>query len=812
MKRGEQIEQVLHNLASPKRGHTFWGMVVWLIVASILLWAKHSAWLSNPNDIMFAKSPDSFKNYLTSAWHVQHGSSYVHFGGMNHPFGEHILFSPNQPIVSVAMQWWSRNVDDLSGHEIGIIHLLLVISIVFGVLIIYLLLRKLHLPVWYAGLAALGIALLSPQYNYFEGQFGLSHIWVLPMLLLLLCRYEERQSRRYQSLLIGILIWFAAQFHFYYLGISAIFLGFYTLFQIMLRFSWRNIWTRLSHLTVMVLLPYAALNIWVHWSDYCSDRPVAPIGFSDHLGRWEGVFLPYHYFPVQEWIHKYFNQVNELELEAQSYIGLVATVFTLWLLFKRRFRLFEPEWDQAAYHRVHKNYLRGICFSAFAILLFSLGIPFSINGLSWMADYLGPIRQFRGLGRFAWGFYYPINILIFYILWNKNRRLEISEKWMAIVKRLSTTLAKYFPGAVKWGLVLMPLLVLCAEAYYFQKPKTLQLMPNLTQRSVLASSPDHWLNKVDFGRIQALMPLPYYHVGSENLWLEAYYPLFQKVQYTALQTGVPDMGVNMSRSAVGRMVKSVQFALTACEAPAILSELPDNRPIALMIEPSYWEEVQIKYKHLVSKANLIYQGPELRIMTIVPDSVRSWSQQETINVSSEMNRIATIDVGGGWHSASSPMWYSSINFDSIVTSQHIFQGNGAGEGKTGDTTWIWQKPIPKGKYVFSIWIKADEDMGLRQELKIVENSQLENYFEARKIPLEIKTIVKGWALLEGIIDVEKKNSTVGVFIRHEQGNATFWYDEVLIRDARFNLYRREPPWVVQNNYWYKLANNGSNKN
>jgi hypothetical protein len=63
------------------------------------------------------------------------------------------------------------------------------------------------------------------------------------------------------------------------------------------------------------------------------------------------------------------------------------------------------------------------------------------------------------------------------------------------------------------------------------------------------------------------MPLPYYHSGSENLWLVEYYPLYQKVQYTAYHTGVPDMGVKLSRTAISRMVKSMQFSLLACEPP-----------------------------------------------------------------------------------------------------------------------------------------------------------------------------------------------------------------------------------------------------
>ena len=809
MKGVEQIEHTLHNLASPKRGHTFWGLVVVLAVASLFIWAKHGTWLKAPNEVMFSKSSDGFKNYMTSAWHVQQDSSYVHFGGMNYPFGDHVLFTDNQPILCAAIKWWSRNVFDVRDNVIGIIHLSLVISIIFGAGVIYLLLRKLHLPVWYAGVVAMGITFLSPQYNRFDGHFGLSHIWVLPMLLLLLCRYEERQSRRYQSLLIGILIWFSSQLHFYYLGVTAIFLGFYTLFQILQDFSVRNIWTRLSHIVVMVVLPFAVLNVWIHWSDYSPDRSAYPYGFTDYIGHWEGVFLPYEFFPMHQWIGLHLTKIRGLDFEAETYVGLAAFVFTLWLIFKRRFRLFEPEWEHAAYHRVHKNYLRGVCFAAFAILIFGLGFPFSIKGLEWMIDYLGPIRQFRGLARFTWAFYYAINVLLFYIIWNKSQRMQLEEKWIAWVSSKSNFVARHVTSFAKWSLALIPLIVLSWEAYYFQKHKLLPLMPSLAQHSVVAASPDHWLNKVDFGRFQALMPLPYYHVGSENIWLEVYYPLFQRVQYTALQTGVPDMGVNMSRLAIGRMVKSMQFSLLACEPPVLLSELPDNRPIALMIEMSKWDEMQKKYRHLIDKATPVYQNSELKIMALVPDSIRAWSQQEAQSIALE-DRRATIDAGDDFRSEIKPLWHASLHFDSNNTSEHIFQGKGAGQGNLGDTTWIWKKPMPKGTYDFSIWTKVDEDMGMTQEVKFLENSLADAHqisFRKETLRSEIKTIVNGWALYVLSFEVLEDQSTMGIFLHKKNANAPFWYDEVLIKDKNFNLYHRESGWVMRNNYWYKLPKN-----
>lgn len=793
MKGVEQIEHTIHNLRSPKRSHTFWGLLALLAVAFLLLWAKHNTWLPAPNDFMFSESPDGFKNYMTSTWHVRYDSSYTHYGGMGYPYGEHVLFTDNQPVISAGMQWWSKNVSDLTGRTVGLINIIQLFSMLFGAGVIFLLLRKLHLPVWYAGLAALAILFMSPQNIRFEAHFGLSHTWVFPLLLLLLCRYEELYSRRYLSLQIGFLVWFAAQLHFYYFGLSALFLALYTLIQLLTDPSWRNLRVRLSHLVVMVLLPFVLLNIWIHWSDYVTDRPANPWGFTTYIGYWEGILLPYESFPLYQWIDENIVKIRRVDAETQAYIGLAGTAFTVWLLFFRRLRPFEKEWDEIAYHRVHKNYLRGIFLTALILLIFSCGFPFAIKSMEWMVNYFGPLRQFRGLGRFTWSYFYVINVLLFYVLWNRSVRFKGFDSGKNVWFR--------------WVIALAPLALLGYEAFTFQKIRKLNLSPNVAQRSIAAPSPEHWLNKVDFSRFQALMPLPYYHVGSENIWLDIDGQHFRRMQTTAVQTGVPDMGVFMSRTSIGHMVKSVQFSLTPCEPPKLLEDLPDNRPIALMINTSRWDEVKQKYRHLVEKAELVYENPEMKIMSLAPDSLRIFSRRQALAVSEEMDRQAVFPAGKNWRSNRDAGWMAHISYDSLTTSEHIFKGTGALQTNIGDTTWVWKSRIPKGEYALSMWIYVKQDMGMTDEVKIVQNSRSDGHevnFKHEGLRFYLQTIVDGWALFDLAFTVYDDDSDTRIFLQKRAVDEPFFLDEVLIKRIDASLYRREPGWVARNNFWYKL--------
>ncbi|MBK8922397.1 MAG: hypothetical protein IPM81_12985 [Saprospirales bacterium] len=787
----QHLEHTLHHLRSPKRAHTFWGLLAVLAVCFGLIWLKHGQWLNSPNQYMLGNSPDSFKNYMTSLWHVRHDSSYVHYEGMNYPYGEHVLFTDNQPLLSAAMQWWSRHVDDLRGKTTSVINVFQVISLLLGCGVLFLLLRKLHVPVWYAGLVALGMVFLNPQFGRFDAHFALSHTWVFPLLLLLLNNYEERYSRRYQSLQIGVLLWVAAQLHFYYFGLGALFLILYTAFQLMLDPSLRNWRVRFSHLVVMVLLPFALLNGWIHWADYASDRPSSPYGFTTYIGEWEGVFLPYENFPLFQWIDQHLVSIRRVNGEAKAYAGAVSFFFTLWLLVSG-FRMFGKSWGEAAYHRVHKRYLQGIFFAAVVLLVFACGFPFAIKGMEWMVDYMGPLRQFRGLGRFTWVYFYVINVLAFYALWN----------WSVRFKGFRDGRMPWF----RWVAALAPAGLLLWEGYTLQRLHTFSFMENLEKRGVAAPAAGHWLNKVDFSPYQALLPLPYYHIGSENTWLQFDYLQFIRTQTTALHTGLPDMGVNMSRTSCNQTVNSVQFVLEPGRMPAMLNELPDNRPLAVMVHGPAWDDVRRRYPHLVDKATPVYDSPEMKILSVTPDSIRSWVRAHIQAVEQERNS-RVLERRQRWQvsTAANPFFYQS--FDSLQAPTRNFQGGGAFSGNMRDTTWLWRDPLPKGQYVMSFWMYVNQDLGMNHELRLFENDPGDGHeiqFRHEGMRFHLKSIVGGWGLFELPFEVRQENSRLQVFLFKAFANQSFFLDELLLRPQQVDMYRREAGWVVRNNYWYNL--------
>jgi hypothetical protein len=596
-------------------------------------------------------------------------------------------------------------------------------------------------------------------------------------------------------------VWFAAQLHFYYLGMAALFLSLYIGYQILRKFTWRNIRRRMSHWVVMVLLPFVALNVWVHWSDYATDRPSQPYGFTSYIGYWEGVLLPYDFMPLHQWINQHITHIREIDFEAKAYAGALAFFFTLglllWLLawlprraFFPKIKFYAKSWDDAAYHRVHKQYLRGILFAAFVLLLFSCGFPFAIPGMDWLVNYLGPLRQFRGLGRFTWVYFYVVNVLIFYGLWNWGRRY--TGRWPLAVRTVSLAL---------------PLLVLCWEALIFQQKKHLEFQTNVTRTDVVTADPKHWLTNVDYKQFQSLLPLPYYHLGSENIWLSYDNDHFRRVQVTALYSGLGDMGVNLSRTSAEQTVRSVQLILEPGQQPAILDDLPNDKPLCLLVNTfADSADVYKKYRHLLRKATLAYSHPDLKVYRLELDSLRAYVREHAHEVASEMDsRPLQAVASTPWRATNEgrPIIYQS--FDSLTQTAEHFRGTGAYQGLLKDTTLLWQGTLPKGVYTFSCWLRADVDMGMNNEVKIVENAASDGHevhLQHEGLRFYVRSIVNGWALVElGFQSYE--GQPMRIWLQKRGADAPFWVDEMLIKPLNTEVYRREGGWVSRNNFWYE---------
>jgi hypothetical protein len=52
LKAFKQFQHSLYDLSSLRRGFTFWGLLLTVVVCGFFVWLKYGTWLEHPNEIM----------------------------------------------------------------------------------------------------------------------------------------------------------------------------------------------------------------------------------------------------------------------------------------------------------------------------------------------------------------------------------------------------------------------------------------------------------------------------------------------------------------------------------------------------------------------------------------------------------------------------------------------------------------------------------------------------------------------------------------------------------------------------------------
>src|SRR5690606_12541756 len=169
----------------PQQQSRWWWKILVLALPAIFLYANFSQVFKCPECYLFEDTGDGLKNYYTLAYYVEYDSGW-HFSGMNYPYGEHIIYTDNQPALARVLQWVDRHVTDLHGHVVGTLNILLLLGLYAGIVLTYALLRRWRVGRGWALTAAACIILLSPQLWRLHGHYGLAYLCFFPGFVLLL--------------------------------------------------------------------------------------------------------------------------------------------------------------------------------------------------------------------------------------------------------------------------------------------------------------------------------------------------------------------------------------------------------------------------------------------------------------------------------------------------------------------------------------------------------------------------------------------------------------------------------------------------
>ena len=573
-----------------------------IVVLGGLLSMEFGKIISCPSCYLIVNSGDGLKNYYTPSYFVKYDEG-LWFSGMNYPYGEHIVYTDNQPIISSSIKLLST-VLPLENDVIGIIHVLLLLSILIAGLCIYHILRKLSLPRWYAALVAIPITIMSPQIFRFASHYSLAYVCYYPIFLLLFINFLERIKQGGKWLRPGVLLglWIAWMgfTHLYYFFTASAFLGFYLVAHFVLnRFRWDRL---LTTLTVLLIVSAAFIYGTVKITDPVTDRPGEAWGVHVFSANPAGTLLPW-YRPFKDIWPDLLN-ASPPNVENHSYLGAAVVLVTPVLLYMmgwlvyRVMRRNSPRKYSRRWATRHAGHPLVLVLAAALMWVFAAGWYYELMN-DWILQQLPVLTQFRSLGRLVWMICLVMGISTAWLLY---RWIRVAKTWRG---------ARRVMAFVGIGLLISLWLVESVRVYQSYIPthrfENDRLGKTTTYPDFLASKQ---INPDDY---QSILVLPLTVVGSEKYaddrgmwWLRQGFKM-------SWETGLPLLDYQMSRTSLSQTCDLIQL-LSDDHIPKDRLKSMDNRPIFLIAGDE--KNMTGAEKRLIGKADLLGELDDIRLYTL----------------------------------------------------------------------------------------------------------------------------------------------------------------------------------------------------
>ncbi|HEX2394099.1 MAG TPA: hypothetical protein VHI78_02070, partial [Bacteroidales bacterium] len=509
-----------------------------------------------------------------------------------------------------------------------------------------------------------------------------------------------------------------------------------------------------------------------------------PWGFLYYRAYPQSIFLPFGR-PYGRFLYSIL-RIDYIDWEGYAYVGLTAFAGTLFFLY-----ILVSKFVQRKYRQItsitYNRQLNILFWASLASLLFSFGVPF-ILGLERLIDFIGPIRQMRGIARFAWPFFYIMNILTIYWLWNW---------WKSKDKNL-----------IAASVTTVALFMICTDAYYNvrNKGKSLEnIMPALTDQN--NEDPDNqWLQRLDLDRYQAIIPLPYFHIGSENIWLDGQCDIINKTFISVKNSGLPTMGSLLSRTSLNQTIENVSAITAPSCKNYYLNRYPTEMPFLLLVarcEKKYPHE-----KELIRHANWIDSTGVFDIYELHPKAFKIIQDSLFSNVVREYSSV-NLHKFRDIYTTYSIRNFQFLTFDSLLNDTSFF-GSGCLSGKAKNRTILYTGPVPSDDttrtYNLTFWMSnIRTDLYPRTMITINETDSLGNKVNTLNFPVskQIMQVSGNKALIEYEFHLADNSNQLNISAQNRiLRNNMIQFDNILLRPVTTDVYISDGSTIWKNNFCY----------
>lgn len=715
---------------------------------------------------------DASKNYFTFLYYSMYESGW-HTQGMNYPWGEHITFTDNQPLIAGITSYLRKIFHLQLHHIIAIFNCILVASYYCSTILIYTILRRYNVSQIIAALFTVCVVFIYPNNYRVFGHFALSYLFPILTVWYCIISYFKKYQSKYLVLLF-IMAVCAPFIHVYHLLLILLFAFFYTVFHV--AFNFKHFVSQKFKTILPLMLVIVALLIFkiiMHLTDTVTDRPTEPWGLWDLYTTLNNLFTTRHTLPGK-WYSFLFNyNSSEAYDESYNYLGFVANTYilfvciTLPLLFFSRFRV--------SFLKINQ-YESILLFVGLVSFLLANLFPFRYGLQDWI-EYFSPLKQFRSTGRIA-----TISYLCFSfaaIIRLNTIFLHLKEKKMLFA-----------------GIFIFPFVILNAiEVFaYAKEMKTRSDESYNNYNAFFFKEKDVENQKIlkEIGNnFQAIIGFPYFVIGSEKVGLPMYEEIANELYYISLLKSLPIVDVCLSRTswqqayehmriAAGDWTDKSMFTNTISEKPLLLvclNDLPQNLHINTYIEAA-------EFLNTMGRISL-YKLDWKKYITIT-DSMKT-----TLCKNGENNE---------------KYFHIYNGFENNIC-KNAFWGKGALDMSTTDTLTILDTNIviaKKDTVEFSVWCKVIDKTYRMPSFEINQyNKQSERIENNWSYTQNATDIYNYWFRTSTHIILDTNTTKLSVKIHNSDKHPAYMIDELLITSNKNSTIMKNDNTIMFNNHLIK---------
>lgn len=749
-----------------------------ILAATIFIIAFYGKVLFYPNNYLFSDSGDGLKNYYTLYYHSVNDSLYTEFNGMNYPYGENYLYTDCHPVISNSFQFLGNYFDGISKYAIGFINFMMIASIWLTFFVVYQLLIELKINPWLATLFGFGIVLLQPQIFRLTGHYALSYSIAFPLAWFFLIRSfnKGRKASMVWWLFVSNLFWF---FIHAYLGMILVSfqLAFYAVVYINDKIHHKGIVKRHLRFFFAAAIPPALFRLFIFITDKHLYRTDNPSGFFLYNAEPDDFFVPHHP-PIRTFLNKIPGLNINLEWEAWNYLGLIFGLIILFLLVLSLSRLFTKRTKPLFNRYFNQPVLNISVLASLIVLLFAFAFPFKL--FPSLTEIIPWVRQFRATGRFGWVFFYVGTVLSVYVI------QQIFDALKGKKHRAFAYIFIAFAG-------LLPIVE--GLPYHVETSEKIIQTKNQFLKDNLDKAMQIGLDEINPIEFQALIPLPFYYIGSESFSRPVQNKIEQLSMLISAYTKLPILGAYLTRTSIPESKNSVQLMSPAFYQKKIEHDMRNNKPFLIVVS----RENKTRYEaELLSRSELIYASTDFSFYKIDEKTLFESSYNKELKEFQAIKSRLKKQQGFLTNNPTGFLYYD--DFESRP-SKIAFESKGAYSGvKKGKNEFASfnANSFEKDKtYIASAWMYNNYPDALNHWLRFMVleyDEQKDQWFENTTFPENSEVINGNWSLVELEFNIrDPKNKIFVVSIGKEISRADLYLDDLLIYEKGTLIYQVKRP-------------------